>query len=236
MEAFFSILAIIAILMAAGALLGLLDRGAFRPGWLVLGGGLILVNDIALTNAYGLLPDVIGGGWNWQGKVLALAITLAIAAHPRLGWERSGITLRQRRQGRPLTYLVFAVTVALFAALALLLPDEAVDRQTLAFQLTLPGLEEEAFYRGLLLLAFDRALGVRRILGAEMGWGGLLATLAFGLAHAFAIEGGAVDFSLDAFAFTAGPSLILLWLRARTGSILLPVLAHNLANCLPLMI
>jgi membrane protease YdiL (CAAX protease family) len=234
LDAIVSILAIVGILMVLGVGFGMFDRSRFHPGWLLAGGALIVVNDAALTNLYGLLPDFLGGEWNWQGKLIALAITLAVAS--RIGWRESGLTLRQAEQGRVLTWSVFAVTAALFAALALMVPDEAADLETLAFQWTMPGLEEEPFYRGVLLLAFDRALGVRRMLGAELGWGGLLVTLAFGLAHGFSIDGGAIDFDPVSFTLTAGPSLVLLWLRSRTGSLLLPIVAHNLANGLSLVI
>ena len=234
MDPVVSILAIVAILLAIGTLAGLLDRAAFRPRWLLLGGALIVLNDVALTNLYGLVPDVLGGAWNWQGKLLALAATLAVAG--AIGWRESGLTLRQRKEGRPLTWTVFILAAALFAGLALMSEGEGADAETLVFQWTMPGLEEEAFYRGILLLAFDRALGMRRMLGTELGWGGLLVTLAFGLAHAFSIDSGVVEFDPLSFALTAIPSLILLWLRARTGSIVLPVIAHNLANGLDLVI
>ena len=32
------------------------------------------------------------------------------------------------------------------------------------------------------------------------------------------------------FAMTGVPSLILLWLREQTGSVVMPILAHNVAN------
>src|SRR6186997_2159537 len=112
MDPLISILAIVAIIVGAGALLGLLDRARFRPQWLLLGGLLILLNDAALTNLYGVLPALIPGEWNWQGKLLALAITLAIAA--RIGWRESGLTLRQRKEGRLLTWTVFVLAAALF--------------------------------------------------------------------------------------------------------------------------
>ena len=234
MDPISAIMAIIAIVVGLGALLGLLERARFRPGWLLFGGLLILLNDAALTNLYGWLPAPIPGEWNWQGKLLALAVTLIVAS--RMGWREVGLTWRQRREGKALTWAVFALTVAVFAGIALMFDGESADAETMAFQWTMPGLEEEPFYRGVLLLAFDRALGVRRTLGAELGWGGLLVSLAFGLAHAFSIDGGAVAFDPLFFALTAGPSLLLLWLRARTGSLVLPIVAHNLANGLPLVI
>jgi hypothetical protein len=55
--------------------------------------------------------------------------------------------------------------------MAFVFPDhERASAETIAFQLSLPGLEEEPFYRGVLLLALDRAFAGRiRALGVEWG-------------------------------------------------------------------
>jgi len=39
-----------------------------------------------------------------------------------------------------------------------------------------------------------------------------------------------ICFDVVAFAVTASPALLLLWFREKAGSIVLPVLAHNVAN------
>ncbi|MCL6546041.1 MAG: CPBP family intramembrane metalloprotease [Bryobacteraceae bacterium] len=121
--------------------------------------------------------------------------------------------------------------------LALAFPNEQATTETIAFQLTMPGLEEEAFYRGLLLLALDRAFtGSARLLGVDWSWGAALSCVLFGLAHAFGISKGEVSFEPLSFALTAGPSLIAVWVRLRTGSILLPVLMHNFGNAVSLFL
>lgn len=232
-----SVTAIVAMLLAVGAAIGLADRARFRPVWLLVAASLVLLNDALLTNFYGFLPDVLGGNWNWQGKLLALAATLVIAALPAMGWKDAGITLRQQAGSLRAAVPVAVLYIAFFAAIALAFPNGGADRETLLFQLTLPGLEEELFYRGLLLLALDRAfVGRRRFAGVEWGWGALLSALLFGLAHAFGFSDGAFDFDAATMAFTAIPSLLAVWLRVRTGSLLLPILLHNLGNSLPLLV
>lgn len=229
---------VLALLLLAGGLVGLAHRRRFRPGWLLVAALLVLVNDALLTRAYGLLPDLLPAlDRNWQGKAMALAATLAIAALPAFGWRRSGLTLRQTsgswRSAVPLALLYGAFFVALASAF----PNDALEREDLAFQLTMPGLEEELFYRGILLLALDRAFTGRvRLLGIDWGWGAILSSLLFGLAHAFGY--GAGGFSLDPMIllFTAGPSLIAVWVRVRTGSLLLPVLMHNFGNTVMLLV
>ena len=233
MDGFLSIACAIGIVLALGLAFGLADRKSFAPGYLLLAGLLVFANDLALTRGYGLIPDFAGGGWNWTGKLLALALTLAVAARPQFGWKAIGLTLEQKREGRPVTWAVAALLAALFTIPALLSAPDAHTTEDLAFQLTLPGLEEEPFYRGLLLLALARAFAGRwRFAGIDWHWGALLSCLAFGLAHALGWSEGAPQFDAIAFALTGGPALLLVWLRERTGSLLLPVVLHNYANAI----
>lgn len=221
-----------AILLVGGSAIGLLDRAKFHWRWLIAAVAMLIVNDALLTNMFGLLPDLAAASdWNWQGKLLALGASLAIAAYPALGFARSGITLRQNVAGWPVTYAVAAVLGGVFAALALALPADPADADTLAFQLTMPGLEEEIFYRGILLLALNEAFRGRwHFLGIDWGWGALLSSLMFGLGHALDVGSDGVNFDALAMAVTGGPALLLVWLRERTGSLFLPVIMHNYAN------
>jgi hypothetical protein len=210
-------------------------RRAVSFRWLFAAAGLVLLNDALLTRVYRLVPDLIGGDWNWQGKLAALAATLALAALPVLGWRASGLTWRQEHLKGPLA--VAGLYALLFVGLALAFPNEPTDVETMAFQLTMPGLEEEAFYRGVLLLVLDRAfIGRVRFLGVDWSWGAALSCALFGLAHAFGVSKGEVSFEPLVFALTAGPSLIAVWVRLRTGSLLLPVLMHNLGNAASLVV
>lgn len=229
---------VLALLLAAGGVIGLAGRReAFSPRWLLAAAALALLNDALLTRGYGLAPDVIPGRWNWDGKLLALAATLAVAALPAFGWRRSGLTLAQERSGLKGALVVAGLYCLLFVGLALASPDEAASGETMAFQLTLPGLEEEAFYRGVLLLALDRAFtGRTRFLGVDWGWGAVLSCALFGLAHALGVSHGQIAFDPLTMALTAGPSLIGVWIRLRTGSVLLPILMHNVGNAASLFL
>lgn len=92
------------------------------------------------------------------------------------------------------------------------------------------------FYRGILLLALDRAFsGRKRFLGVDWGWGAVLSCLLFGMAHAFGFSQGGFSFDPVTMALTAIPSFIAVWLRLRTGSLLLPILLHNFGNSFSLL-
>ncbi|BBC72364.1 abortive infection protein [Altererythrobacter sp. B11] len=227
----------LALLLIAGCIVGFADRRNFDPRWLIAAAMLVLVNDACLTSAYGLIPDVIGGQWNWQGKLLALCATLAIAALPAFGWRRSGIRLSQEAGSLKAALPVAMLYCAFFLAIALAFPGGKTDGEEVAFQLTMPGFEEEPFYRGILLLALDRAFTGRvRFLGVSWGWGAVLSCGLFGMAHAFGFSDGQFSFDAMTMALTALPSFIAVWLRLKTGSLLLPVFLHNFGNSLSLLV
>jgi membrane protease YdiL (CAAX protease family) len=220
------------ILAGLGLAGALVFRSSFRWKWLAAALVLNLVYQALLTRGFWLIPDPFtGADWNWAGKLAALAGTLAVMALPAFGWKRCGMTLDQGpRWGGAI--VMFAGLALLFFGLAISGADGKPDSlETIAFQWTMPGLDEELFYRGTLLLALNEAFRSKsNLLGAPIGYGGLLTTILFGLTHALSYKAGAMDFDLMTFAMTGVPSFLLLWLRERTGSLLLPVVAHNIAN------
>lgn len=227
----------LALLFLLGVAMGATTRRGFSLRWLLIAALMVALNDALLTSAYRLLPDVIGGDWNWQGKLLALAATLAIVASPSFGWRRAGFTLAQAPGSLKAALPVSALYCAFFVAIALVYPGGQADGEEIAFQLTMPGLEEELFYRGILLFALDRAFTGRiRFLGVDWGWGALLSCILFGLAHAFGFAHGGFQFDPATMALTAIPSFLAVWMRLRTGSVLLPILLHNFGNSFALLI
>lgn len=238
MNGIISIAGVVAILLLAGGALGILRRREFSVGWLLVAAALVLVNDALLTNGYGLIPNLLpDSGWNWQGKALALVATLLIASLPVFGWRRSGLTLAQAAGSLKASIPVVLLYIAFFTGIAWLFPTEPASAETIAFQLTMPGLEEEPFYRGVLLFALDRAFqGRKQLLGVEWGWGAVLSCVVFGLAHAFGFSDGQFSFDPLTMALTAVPSLIGVWLVLRTRSVLLPVVLHNFGNAITLVL
>ncbi|MBB5517806.1 CPBP family intramembrane glutamic endopeptidase, BDIM_20840 family [Amphiplicatus metriothermophilus] len=205
-------------------------RGSFRPAWFAGALALYIVYDALLTRGFWTLPDMFPGSeWNWTGKLLSFA-GMAVAA-VLLGRRKVGATLRQAPGSRA-AWVVFVVLAAALFALAWRTGDgRPDDLETIAFQWTMPGLDEELFFRGALLVALNEAFAAcARIFGAPIGYGGLLTAVLFGLVHALDYGAAGVGFDAMTFAATGGPSLILLWMREKTGSLLLPVLAHNVSN------
>lgn len=155
---------------------------------------------------------------------------------PTFGFRRVGVTIEQEPGSLKVALPVAVLYCAFFVVIALAFPGGQPSGEEVAFQLTPPGLEEEPFYRGILLFALDRAFtGRKRLLGVDWGWGAVLSCFLFGMAHAFGFSHGGFSFDPMTMALTAIPSFIAVWLRLRTGSLLLPVLLHNFGNSFSLL-
>jgi hypothetical protein len=219
-------------LLGLGLLGAVVFRSGFRWKWLAAALALNLVYQALLTRGFWTIPDPFPqAGWNWAGKLAAIVGTLIVMSLPAFGWKRCGMTLDQGPRWAG-ALVLFAALSGLFFWLALSGADGQPDSvETIAFQWTMPGLDEELFYRGTLLIALNEAFRGRiSIAGAPIGYGGVLTSLLFGITHALGYEAGVADFDMMTFAMTGLPAFLLLWLRERTGSLLLPVIAHNIAN------
>lgn len=226
------------IAFVAFLLLPLVLRKTLRVDWrwLALAIGLFFAYFSVLLG--GSMVFVLGT-WNWSGKILAIGLWIATLFAFTLtiqGFDpkHAGFTLRQAPGSfRPALMGVIAFVV-LQVIITHLYPDNGYrpSAEVLLFQATMPGLDEEPWYRGLLLFVLGRALAgpVFQVFGARMDFAGLVLSLHFGLIHGVRFDGTDWDVQ-PLYAVIAGSyGLILVWLRQRTGSLLLPVLAHNLVN------
>jgi membrane protease YdiL (CAAX protease family) len=97
-----------------------------------------------------------------------------------------------------------------------------------ATQLLAVALPEEIFYRGWMQTAWGRSGPSRRILGAEIGPGFLVTQALFAAGHLVTLQ----PWRLATFF----PGLLFGWLRARTGNVVAPAVAHALSNLLLLVL
>ena len=227
----YTVLGQVGIIAVFGAIGAALYRRDFHLGWFIVALALYVLYDGLLTRVFFAIPNLpVELSWNWLGKVMSFVGMLVVASLPMFGYRRVGLTLTQR-PGFRTPLVVFLGLMGLFVYLAISDASGMADIETIAFQWTMPSLDEELFYRGVLLLMMNEAFTRRvSILGAAIGYGGLLTSLLFGLAHGFGYSEGSFYFDPITFAVTGIPSLVLLWLRERTGSLLLPMLGHSASN------
>lgn len=218
-----------AIILALGALICLLTRTKPNWHWVLASAGLIIVHDLFLTRAYGNIPSFFEGlSWNWTGKGLAFAIGVLMCC--LIGRERTGLTLRHKDGSAVAFGVALGFTIIAFIA-AKIFGNDAGTVEAILFQMTMPGLEEEVFYRGALLVAFGLALPVRwKVLGAETTPAFLLTAVLFGLIHGLYITDSGLQFAYGAVLFSFVSGLVFVWLKEKTGSLLLPIYAHNVWN------
>lgn len=196
-----------------------------------LGGDFISLNDY--------IPDT---RFNWDGKLAEILIVLTMVIFLKI-FVRSiklsdhGFTMRQTEGSFVPMMVMTMLLVGAMSALTFAFsgPSQASTAQiveTLAFQSTLPGLSEEPLFRGLLLTALSMAVVSRgvNVFGAQIGWGGVLATLLFTVAHGIYWGESGLQISADAMIITSFLGFGLLWIRQRTGSLIMPIIAHNLIN------
>ncbi len=97
-----------------------------------------------------------------------------------------------------------------------------------AVQLLAVAIPEELFYRGWMQTSWSRSGPSRRILGAEIGPGFLATQALFAAGHLVTLQ----PLRLATFF----PGLLFGWLRARTGGVAAPAVAHALSNLLVLFL
>lgn len=108
--------------------------------------------------------------------------------------------------------------------------------EALLYELTMPGLAEELFSRGILLGVLGRVFPRNLpLLGARTSWGGVVSVMLFVLGHVFNFAGPlalrpSVHFSPEMVIGIGVWGTLFLWVRERTGSVWAAVLTHNVGN------
>lgn len=233
---FNQVIAEAAVLLALCVLAAVMLRGRVQWSWLIGAVAFFAVNKLVLfIGVIGdIYPDILGGRYNWEGKIASVAMTLAVAALIFRGnWAQWGFTWKQNGPAVGLGYVVTVIFILANAAFVYwyfpgVKVEPAID---MAYQLTMPSLDEELVYRGVLLLMLDRAFKPQiNILGAPFGFGALISIALFYVTHALRVDAG---WDVVFIAFEILPLIYAVfwtYIRAATGSLLLPVLMHSWAN------
>ncbi len=221
------------------------SRRALLLSWVQVVGGIAVATALAMVEPTGLLRANLAG-------VAALLFVLvpdlrirargeAWAAYGAPGWgDGDGGASRQWGRGALAGLAVSAVVLPLFAA-ALVAGSRLAGRPVAfaprlpdglllaaAVQLLVVALPEELFYRGWMQTAWARHGASRRVLGADLGPGFVATQALFAVGHLVTLD--------PARLLTFFPGLLFGWLRARTGSVAAPVVAHALSNLLVLFL
>lgn len=226
----------------------LLGLPGLRRGsrWQYLAGAVLFVFCLALATLSDMasllpwLPVVPGKShWHdaWHQQLLELVVSVAAIAWLMGlgGWRREAFGLRLRFEpgtGQEVRRFLLPLLLAEVGVLWLLVPGGPTLLGNHVFMLTAPGLTEELAFRGVLLALLDRAFPGRvRVLRADLGWGTPVSSLLFGLMHSLRVSADwHVTLPLAPLAIPLVGGFVLAWCRARSGSLLLPLLVHSGMN------
>ena len=188
-----------------------------------------LVYYFALTlQSYFDCFNIIGGAWNWDGKIYGIVCGVAMYFLFRRQFaDNNFFTLRQDKAGLK-SALKVVIAILSISILGGVVNDNEFNIETLLFQLSMPGLDEETMYRGVLLGLMCSTL---RAGGAAWKTPAIVINaVLFGLAHALSLGDGALQFSTVNFIWTGILGYSFGYITIKTRSILIPMLTHNLYN------
>ena len=191
--------------------------------------GCYLIYYFALTLQYHFdCFNLINGNWNWDGKIYGIACGVAMYFLFRRQLSNNNFfTLKQDKAGLK-SALKVAVAILAIAILGGVVNEKAFYLETLLFQISMPGIDEEIMYRGVLLGLMCSAL---RTGGAA--WRSpaiIINAVLFGLVHSLTLGDGALQFNSVNFIWTAILGYGFGYITIKTRSILIPMLTHNLYN------
>ena len=174
--------------------------------------------------------DFIGGNWNWTGKIFGITwgIICYFLFKPFFA-ENNFFTIKQDKKNFKKAFILAGAIAILSTIIIFFVGKFKFDFETLAFQLTLPGIDEEIMYRGILLGLLLTSLKDKiPFLGNPAV---LLTAVLFGFGHGLSLETNyTIHFNALYFTQTAFAGYIWGWVTLKSRSILLAILSHNFGN------
>lgn len=146
-----------------------------------------------------------------------------------LSVDHDYFTLKQDKANLKKTSIVSLIVVIGATTIWYIFGESEFDRETLAFQLTLPGVDEEIMYRVVLLGLLMSGLKDRvKFIGSP---GLLITSILFGLIHALKLNDGFTpNFNLIYFVQTGLAGYAWGWVTIKGKSVVLAIASHNFSN------
>ena len=171
---------------------------------------------------------IINGSWNWNGKLYGVVCGVMLYCLFRRQFaDNNFFTLRQDKAGLK-SALKVVIAIMCVSLLGGIVNDKEFNLETLLFQLSMPGIDEEIMYRGVMLGLMCSAL---RAGGAT--WRNpaiIINAILFGLVHALSFSDGALQINAMNFVWTGIVGYGFGYITIKTRSIVIPMLTHNLYN------
>lgn len=201
----------------------------------------VFLYNFLLTQGQYLYIENWNWTYNWTGKILTTLFALiAVWFLKRKNSKyKFGLTLKQKKGSlQPVLWVIIIYTIADIMAAIFIFGKTNFSIESHLFQSTMPGLAEELIFRGLYLGILNKIFTTKKsIFGASMGYGAIIVTVLFTLTHGLSID-NELNISVNFLAMISPLvfAIVVVWIRERTGSVLIPIIFHNFQNELGLII
>ena len=181
-----------------------------------------------------LFPLLIGwrvGQWNWIGKFASISLGLAAILFLRLGKTELGLIVPRSRRTWLVSVAGLFISLLLITLFVLLFgPNSKPNVPTLAYEATMPGVDEELWYRGIYMALLMR--GFPRVRFRMPTWVVplVITSLQFTAVHVVTIDHGHLGLAMMGAMFVLPIGLLLAAIRVASGSLLGGVITHNATN------
>ncbi len=173
----------------------------------------------------------INAEWNWTGKIFAISGSfIFLLLYKQFDLKDYFLTLNQNKGFIKKGALIVALILLVKSMISFYFGSIVKGNiETILFQLTMPGIDEEIAYRGIMLGLLVNALKPFRetIFHPAI----LVTAILFGLGHGLFMT-KSFELSFDIFSFLSSCILGIIWgwLTIKSGSIVLSLTSHNLGN------
>ena len=175
--------------------------------------------------------NFINGKWNWSGKIYAICGALIfLSVYKKFELKDYYLTLKQNASFKKKGVLVLLIIFLLYTIKLYFASPQNWNLETVLYQLTMPGIDEEIAYRGIMLGLLTKILKptFKNIIFHPAI---IVTAILFGLAHGFQLNTNyELNFKIFPFFNTLFLGFIWGWLTMKSGSILFALISHNLGN------
>ena len=174
--------------------------------------------------------DFITSSWNWDGKIYGIMCgVFSYFLFNKYFRENNFFTLKQNKESFKSALIGAIAIVLLSTVIWFLLGQSQFNLETLAFQISLPGIDEEIMFRGILLGLLATSLKEKTLFLGNPSI--LLTAILFGFMHALTLtKNYEINFEPIYFIQTGFAGYVWGWITIKSRSILLAILSHNFSN------
>jgi len=173
---------------------------------------------------------IFNGNWNWSGKIFAvIGSIIFLLVYRKFELKDYFLTFKQDKKNLKKGIIIIVIILLVSSILDYTFNNYSREWniETIMYQLTMPGINEEIVYRGILLGLLVKILKTNNIIHPGI----IITALLFGMAHGLSLDNNfELAFNSGSFFGTMAMGMIWAWVTMKTGSIILALLSHNIGN------